>query len=58
MRTGDAIAELEALGFEVQVERRGGFGAFLNPDRVFDQDPAPDANRRRGDTVTLYAYDA
>jgi eukaryotic-like serine/threonine-protein kinase len=57
MRSGDAIAELEALGFEVQVERRGGFGAFLNPDRVFDQDPAPDARRRRGDTVTLYAYD-
>jgi eukaryotic-like serine/threonine-protein kinase len=57
MRAGDAVAELEALGFEVEIERRGGFGAFLNPDRVFDQDPAPDASRRRGDTVTIYAYD-
>jgi eukaryotic-like serine/threonine-protein kinase len=56
-RSGEAIAELEALGFEVEVERRGGFGAFLNPDRVFDQDPAPDASRRRGDTVTVYAYE-
>jgi eukaryotic-like serine/threonine-protein kinase len=57
MRAGEAVAELEALGFEVEIERRGGFGAFLNPDRVFDQDPAPDASRRRGDTVTIYAYD-
>jgi eukaryotic-like serine/threonine-protein kinase len=57
MRSGEAVAELEALGFEVEIERRGGFGAFLNPDRVFDQDPAPDASRRRGDTVTLYAYE-
>jgi eukaryotic-like serine/threonine-protein kinase len=56
-RTGDAVAELEGLGFRVEVERRGGFGAFLNPDRVFDQDPAPDTSRRRGDTITLYAYE-
>jgi serine/threonine protein kinase/beta-lactam-binding protein with PASTA domain len=57
MRSGEAVAELEALGFSVEIERRGGFGAFLNPDRVFDQDPAPDATRRRGDTVTVYAYE-
>jgi eukaryotic-like serine/threonine-protein kinase len=56
MRSGEAIEELEALGFEVEIERRGGFGAFLNTDRVFDQDPAPDARRRRGDVVLLYAY--
>jgi eukaryotic-like serine/threonine-protein kinase len=56
-RSGEAVAELEALGFEVRIERRGGFGAFINPDRVFDQDPAPEATRRRGDTVTLYAYE-
>jgi eukaryotic-like serine/threonine-protein kinase len=57
LRAGEAVAELEALGFEVEIERRGGFGAFLNPDRVFDQDPAPEASRRRGDTVTIYAYE-
>jgi eukaryotic-like serine/threonine-protein kinase len=57
MRSGEAVDELEGLGFEVQIERRGGFGAFLNPDRVFDQDPAPDATRLPGDTVTIYAYD-
>jgi eukaryotic-like serine/threonine-protein kinase len=53
----DAVAELRALGFEVEVERRGGFGAFLNPDRVYDQDPAPDSVRDAGDTVLLYAYE-
>jgi eukaryotic-like serine/threonine-protein kinase len=57
MRSGEAVDELEGLGFEVQIERRGGFGAFLNPDRVFDQDPAPDADRLPGDTITIYAYD-
>lgn len=53
----DAVAELQALGFEVEVERRGGFGAFLNPDSVYDQDPAPDSVRDAGDTVLLYAYE-
>jgi eukaryotic-like serine/threonine-protein kinase len=53
----EAIATLEGLGFEVEVERRGGFGAFLNPGQVFDQNPAPGATRRPGDTVTLFAYE-
>ncbi len=56
-RVEDAVDELEGLGFEVEVTRRGGFGAFLNPDRVYDQDPAPGATRRRGATVLLYAYE-
>lgn len=55
-RVADARATLEALGLRVDVQRRGGIGAFLNPGRVFDQDPGPGATRRRGDTVTLYAY--
>lgn len=53
----DAVAMLEDAGFEVDVELRGGFGAFLNPGRVFDQDPGPGATRYRGDTVTVYAYE-
>jgi eukaryotic-like serine/threonine-protein kinase len=57
MQVEEAVAELEALGFVVEIERRGGFGAFLQPNRVFDQDPAPDATRPRGTTVLLYAYE-
>lgn len=53
----EAVAELEALGFTVEIERRGGFGAFLQPNRVFDQDPAPGATRPRGTSVLLYAYE-
>jgi eukaryotic-like serine/threonine-protein kinase len=56
-RVDEAVAELRGLGFEVEVERRGGFGAFLNPDRVYDQDPAPDSAQDAGDTVLLYAYE-
>jgi eukaryotic-like serine/threonine-protein kinase len=56
-RVDEAVDELRALGFEVEVERRGGFGAFLNPDRVYDQDPAPESVRAVGDTVLLYAYE-
>ncbi len=56
-RVADAVATLEALGFEVAVERRGGFSAFLNPDRVYDQDPGPDSTRLPGATVQLYAYE-
>jgi eukaryotic-like serine/threonine-protein kinase len=56
MRVGDAIAELASLGLEVEVERRGGFGALLNPDRVYDQSPAPEALVERGTIVVLYAY--
>lgn len=56
-RVDDAVAALEALGFEVEVERRGGFGAFFNPDRVYDQDPGPGSTRRSGDRVLLYAYE-
>jgi eukaryotic-like serine/threonine-protein kinase len=55
-RTGEAIAELESLGFVVEVERQGGLGAFFNPDRVIEQDPGPGATRFRGDTIKLYAY--
>jgi eukaryotic-like serine/threonine-protein kinase len=56
MRVGDAVAELASLGLEVEVERRGGFGALLNPDRVYDQSPAPEALVERGSVVVLYAY--
>ena len=56
-RVGDAVATLEGLGFEVEVERRGGFSAFLNPDRVYDQDPGPGSARLPGDRVQLYAYE-
>jgi beta-lactam-binding protein with PASTA domain/tRNA A-37 threonylcarbamoyl transferase component Bud32 len=57
MRVDDAVRELEALGLEVTVERRGGFGSWLNPDRVYDQSPGPDAQLRPGSTVLLYAYE-
>jgi eukaryotic-like serine/threonine-protein kinase len=53
----DAVATLEALGFEVEVERRGGLGALVNPGRVVDQNPGPGARRQPGDTVTVYAYE-
>lgn len=56
-RVADAVATLEALGLEVDVERRGGVGAFLNPGRVFDQDPGPGSTRRAGETVLLFAYE-
>jgi len=56
-RLEDAQAEMAQRGFDVEVERRGGFGAFLNPGRVYDQDPAPGAARHRGDTILLYAYE-
>ena len=56
-RVADAVAALEALGLEVEVERRGGFSAFFNPDRVYDQDPGPGSSRLPGDTVVLYAYE-
>ncbi len=53
----DATRQLEGLGFVVDVERRGGLGSFLNPGRVFDQDPGPGSVRREGDTIVLYAYE-
>ncbi len=56
-RVAEAVAALEALGLEVEVERRGGFSAFFNPDRVYDQDPGPGSSRLPGDTVLLYAYE-
>jgi eukaryotic-like serine/threonine-protein kinase len=51
-----AAATLRDLGFTVEVELQGGFGAFLNPGSVYDQDPAPGSTRRRGETVVLYGY--
>ena len=53
----DAVATLDALGFEVEVERRGGLGALFNPGRVVDQNPGPGARRQPGDTVTVFAYE-
>ncbi len=53
----EAVATLEGLGFVVEVETRGGVGAFFNPGRVFEQDPGPGAERFPGDTVLLYAYE-
>lgn len=56
-RVADAVAAMEDLGLEVEVERRGGFSAFFNPDRVYDQDPGPGSTRLPGQTVLLYAYE-
>jgi eukaryotic-like serine/threonine-protein kinase len=56
-RVADAVEALEALGLDVEVERRGGFSAFFNPDRVYDQDPGPGSTRLPGDLVVLYAYE-
>jgi eukaryotic-like serine/threonine-protein kinase len=53
----DAVTVLEAEGFEVAVERRGGFAAFLQPNRVYDQDPAAGTTLPRGAVVQLYAYE-
>ncbi len=53
----DAVAEIEALGLDVEVERSGGFGALFNPGQVFDQDPAPGARLLPGETVLLFAYE-
>lgn len=53
----DAVATLEGLGFEVEVERRGGLGALFNPGRVVDQNPGPGSRRQPGATVTVYAYE-
>ena len=57
LQRAEAVQVLEAAGFVVDVELRGGFGAFLTPGRVFDQDPGPGAMRQRGATVTVYAYE-
>ncbi len=53
----DAVDELRALGFEVEVDRRGGIGAILQPGRVIDQNPSPGAQRLPGWTITLFAYE-
>lgn len=53
----EAIATLEGLGFEVEVDWRGGLGAMLRPGRVLDQEPSPGSFRIPGSTVTLYAYE-
>jgi eukaryotic-like serine/threonine-protein kinase len=53
----EAVETLEELGFEVEIETRGGVGAFLNPGRVFEQDPGPNAELLPGDRVLLYVYE-
>lgn len=58
LSVGEALAELEALGLEAEVVRRGGPAAALQPDRVYDQDPGPGTLLRPGETVLLWAYDA
>ncbi len=55
-QVADAVAVLRDLGFEVEVDRRGGLGAFLRPGQVFDQDPGPGSSRFVGDVITLFAY--
>jgi eukaryotic-like serine/threonine-protein kinase len=57
MLLDEAVETLEALGLEVEVERRGGVGSFFNPGRVFEQDPGPGAELFPGDTVLLFAYE-
>lgn len=56
LSVSEAVAVLEGLGFEVEVDRRGGLGAFLRPGQVFDQDPGPGRTRFTGDVITLFAY--
>jgi eukaryotic-like serine/threonine-protein kinase len=53
----DAIAQLEGLGFAVEVEWRGPPASWIWPGRVIDQQPAPGAQRLPGTTITLYAYE-
>jgi len=53
----DAIATLEGLGFQVEVDWRGGIGAILQPGRVLDQNPSPGTERLPGATITLFAYE-
>ena len=52
----DAVAELEDLGFEVEIREGDGslIDSFLNRGRVLDQDPASEVRRPRGDTVIIY----
>jgi eukaryotic-like serine/threonine-protein kinase len=52
----EAVETLEGLGLEVEVERRGGVGAFFNPGRVFEQDPGPGSELLPGETVLVFAY--
>jgi len=56
LSVSEAVATLQELGFEVEVDRRGGLGAFLRPGQVFDQDPGPGRTRFAGDVITLFAY--
>lgn len=56
LRLEEALAELTDAGFEVEVERRGGLGAFLRPGRVIDQDPPPGSMLVPGSSVLVYAY--
>ena len=53
----DAVALLTELGFEVEVERRGGIGAILRPGRVIEQQPGPGVERLPGSTIRLIAYE-
>jgi eukaryotic-like serine/threonine-protein kinase len=53
----EAVTTLEELGFEVEIETRGGVGAFLSPGRVFEQDPGPNAELLPGDRILLYVYE-
>lgn len=56
LSVSEAVSTLQELGFEVEVDRRGGLGAFLRPGQVFDQDPGPGRTRFAGDVITLFAY--
>jgi eukaryotic-like serine/threonine-protein kinase len=56
LSVSEAVAALQELGFEVEVDRRGGLGAFLRPGQVFDQDPGPGRTGFAGDVITLFAY--
>ncbi|WP_165403958.1 Stk1 family PASTA domain-containing Ser/Thr kinase [Egicoccus halophilus] len=57
MLVDEATIVLEELGLSVEVDRRGGFGSWLRPNRVFEQDPGPASDLLPGETVILYAYD-
>jgi len=51
MKVDDAVKKLEDAGFKVNVDQFPG-----GPGRVLSQSPGPGSMKKRGSTVTLYAF--
>ena len=51
MKVEDAVKTLEDAGFKVNVHQFPG-----GPDRVLSQSPGSGSKKKRGSTVTLYAF--